>query len=258
VNSVQYTLADANRWAEFSGDYNPIHFDLEQARLRGEGLRVHGMRALLDIKQEIARAALGLDESAAYLRCVARLRQPVWCDTPYQLIRAGRKASIVHSDSGIASMSCQVSAVQSLVDGDKGESGTLEAVDIIRHGQTFSALQPHTQQWQFLDALLFRYLIHDSGLLRQQVLCHYFPENAQASFEAIFTQFPVVQTHQELVFDRRLLASWEPSISPEALVIHIEPALLINDAPGSALVRIAAHTHYQHAFISNAITLKIG
>ncbi|MDN6073746.1 MAG: MaoC family dehydratase, partial [Enterobacterales bacterium] len=187
MNSVQYTLADANRWAEFSGDYNPIHFDLEQARLRGEGLRVHGMRALLDIKQEIARAALGLDESAAYLRCVARLRQPVWCDTPYQLIRAGRKASIVHPDSGTASMSCQVSAVQSLVDGDNGESGTLEAVDIIRHGQTFSALQPHAQQWQFLDALLFRYLIHDSGLLRQQVLCHYFPENAQASFEAIFT-----------------------------------------------------------------------
>ena len=49
MNSVQYTLADANRWAEFSGDYNPIHFDLEQARLRGEGLRVHGMRALLEI-----------------------------------------------------------------------------------------------------------------------------------------------------------------------------------------------------------------
>ena len=45
---LHYTLADARQWAAFSGDENPIHFDLAAAREMGAGqLSVHGMRALL-------------------------------------------------------------------------------------------------------------------------------------------------------------------------------------------------------------------
>jgi hypothetical protein len=42
----------ARRWAGFSGDFNPIHFDIDRARLAGaDHLIVHGMLALLHIKQ---------------------------------------------------------------------------------------------------------------------------------------------------------------------------------------------------------------
>ena len=51
---LRYTLADAQQWAAFSGDENPIHFDYAAARAMGAGqLSVHGMRALLDVKRDV-------------------------------------------------------------------------------------------------------------------------------------------------------------------------------------------------------------
>lgn len=45
MKRLRYTLADARQWAAFSGDDNPIHFDLAAARAMGDGrLSVHGMR----------------------------------------------------------------------------------------------------------------------------------------------------------------------------------------------------------------------
>jgi len=37
VTLLHYTLADAQQWAAFSGDENPIHFDLAAARQMGAG-----------------------------------------------------------------------------------------------------------------------------------------------------------------------------------------------------------------------------
>lgn len=59
--NYHYSLNDAERWAEFSGDYNPIHFDLQQAQHLGQvQLTVHGMRAMLDIKYQLSTALLPL------------------------------------------------------------------------------------------------------------------------------------------------------------------------------------------------------
>ncbi|MBO1916418.1 MaoC family dehydratase [Providencia rettgeri] len=52
MRTLRYTLEDAKQWASFSGDDNPIHFDLEWVKAKGgDQLSVHGMRALLDVKQ---------------------------------------------------------------------------------------------------------------------------------------------------------------------------------------------------------------
>ena len=46
-----FNRSDAERWAAFSGDFNPIHFDLDAARALGtDHLIVHGMLALLHAK----------------------------------------------------------------------------------------------------------------------------------------------------------------------------------------------------------------
>ena len=50
--------AHIESWARFSGDFNPIHFDLEKARLAGSpAIIVHGMLPLLYVKQAVTRQA---------------------------------------------------------------------------------------------------------------------------------------------------------------------------------------------------------
>lgn len=83
--SIVFSTVDAERWAAFSGDRNPIHFDIEQARLLdADRLVVHGMVALLPIRQRIAqrRAPLGAD---SWQRLRVMFRLPVPQDTELDL-----------------------------------------------------------------------------------------------------------------------------------------------------------------------------
>ncbi len=92
---LTYTVQDAEAWAAFSGDYNPIHFDLQQARRIGVAqLSVHGMRAMLDMKRHLSTALLATapDQDGCTFR--ARLRQPVLCQTSYQLQIASKGSSV--------------------------------------------------------------------------------------------------------------------------------------------------------------------
>ncbi|MES2939463.1 MAG: MaoC family dehydratase [Pseudomonadota bacterium] len=51
MTDLAFGLPEVSAWAQFSGDYNPIHFDLHKARSAGlDGLVVHGMLASLPIK----------------------------------------------------------------------------------------------------------------------------------------------------------------------------------------------------------------
>jgi len=56
IQSRQFTFdsEQVKNWAEFSGDFNPIHFDLDWAqRLGVDNLVVHGMLAMLHLKQHL-------------------------------------------------------------------------------------------------------------------------------------------------------------------------------------------------------------
>lgn len=58
MNPLYFGAEAAKAWAAFSGDYNPIHFDPQFARntIGSEGTVVHGMLAMLGLKQASARA----------------------------------------------------------------------------------------------------------------------------------------------------------------------------------------------------------
>ena len=75
---IVFSTADAERWAAFSGDRNPIHFDIEQARLlEADRLVVHGMVALFPIRQRIAQGRAPVaGESWQRLRVMFRLPVP--------------------------------------------------------------------------------------------------------------------------------------------------------------------------------------
>lgn len=89
---LHYGHQDASRWAAFSGDYNPVHFDEAWVKARGgHALSVHGMRALLDVKRFISPPA----DSAPFLKCTVRLRRPLWRDTAYSLMREASERVVV-------------------------------------------------------------------------------------------------------------------------------------------------------------------
>ncbi|MCG7534487.1 MaoC/PaaZ C-terminal domain-containing protein [Pseudoalteromonas sp. OOF1S-7] len=51
---LEFGSDQVKNWADFSGDFNPIHFDLDWAqRLGVENLVVHGMLAMLHLKQHL-------------------------------------------------------------------------------------------------------------------------------------------------------------------------------------------------------------
>ena len=55
--TLGFDMPEVERWAQFSGDRNPIHFDLAHARAAGvDALIVHGMLAMLPMKQALSQA----------------------------------------------------------------------------------------------------------------------------------------------------------------------------------------------------------
>lgn len=253
---LQYSLQDAWQWAAFSGDFNPIHFDKQWVEKRGgEKLSVHGMLALLDVKQFMASGYHPLP----FVKCAVRLRKPLWCDTRYALQRDNSKtnaATVIDLADAHPAITCQLTPAMALPTSSIAGSTELSQPAQYTLQQAFAPLLPNAQQWHYLDALLFRHVLHDDSLLRQKVISPLLPGGT--TLEGIFTRYPVVQTHQETIFDAHLFAQWSPDIPQETLTIHTHDALVVGDISLGAIVRIAASTHYQNKGIWSAITLKIG
>lgn len=253
---LHYGHQDASRWAAFSGDYNPVHFDEAWVKARGgHALSVHGMRALLDVKRFISPPA----DSAPFLKCTVRLRRPLWRDTAYSLMREASErvvVSVKERAGGETCMSCQLTPEQGFPRDDGLSQRVLDSATLAGLHQSFQPLLPDAQQWHFLDALLFRHLLQDDALLHQPSVAAMLPDCP--SLEALFNRFPVMQTHQEVIFDSLLLEPWRANTLPPRLVIDTLPALVVGDLATGAVVRIAARTCYQQRFICSAVTLKVG
>lgn len=264
MRTLHYTLSDAQQWAMFSGDNNPIHFSLEAARaIGGSQLSVHGMRALLDVKQAVqAGLPYPLAGTEGYLKCQVRLRRPLWCETDWRLTSMVAKnrvlsgASVSHVDSDDACLSCQMSLAdgpEPLLDKQPSEITADQLLALQSH---FSNTWPEMGLWQFLDALLFRQLICDNALLRQENIAALLGQE-ESSLQQIFSHYPVLQTHQEVVFDTGLLESSLP-VSPESLSLWLLPSLVVGQIEQGAVVRIAACAKLNDLLMTNVVTLKVG
>lgn len=253
---LRYSLQDARQWASFSGDRNPIHFDRDWVKRQGgEALSVHGMRALLDVKQFLGSG----QHPVPYAKCTVRLRKPLWCDTRYRLQWDNGKANaatVIDMADGLPALTCQFTPATQLPVSDIYSSIALTVQTQRELQHAFAPLLPNAQQWHYLDALLFRHLLHDTALLRQPGISPLLP--GEMTLEGIFTRFPVVQTHQETVFEAPLFDRWQPEIPAETLILNTHDALVIGDISDGAIVRLVASTHYQNKGIWSAITLKIG
>ena len=80
-------------WARLSGDRNPIHFDRAAARrMHAADVVVHGMLAMLPVKQALGRAAACEPgpENATWIQFRSLLKAPVLRDRPVNLAMTHR------------------------------------------------------------------------------------------------------------------------------------------------------------------------
>ena len=82
---LRFSESQLLKWAQFSGDFNPIHFDIARAQQAGsEGIIVHGMLALLQIKQAVDKVQ-NPPAQGAWRSVKARLKLPLQQNAQYHL-----------------------------------------------------------------------------------------------------------------------------------------------------------------------------
>lgn len=256
-----YTRQDADAWAAFSGDYNPIHFDVEYARRMGLAhLSVHGMRALLDMKRALSVALLVGETKGDAYAFSARLRQPVLCQTPYRLQVAGRGAAVsgtlANGESGERCFSSKLAATAPLELEEGTPTSGLTALEM----QALVARFPGeatdiTQAWSFLDALLFQQLVVSPATLA--TFSAVLPELTATTLIDVFAQLPVVQTHHDVHFSARLLTPEGIGQLGAKLQYVIAPMLVMGDRQSGFVLRAAIQARTeQQPLMTSAITLK--
>lgn len=79
VSVLQYSYGDIANWARFSGDYNPIHFDVAASKRFGhDSVVVHGMLAVLQSLETVQASLRREDVAGQWLTVTQRLRIPIY------------------------------------------------------------------------------------------------------------------------------------------------------------------------------------
>lgn len=262
-----YSLRDAERWAAFSGDDNPIHFDVAEAKRFGlDGLCVHGMRAMLDVKSAFG-ASLEKDALASGgLVFSCRLREPVACGIPYQLsVRETRRHEQMQLSGSLLNVQTQRTGISSKLVSSKAlelspvvQSYTLGEDALTALYDRFLAVKsPAAPLWSFLDAALFRELVNAPETLA--TVHSLIPQPEVASLRDVFRRVQVVQTHHEVHFSPQLLSQWEESQRITSLYYSIQPTLVMGDKhAGLILVAGIQAWRLNEPLISVTVTLKTG
>lgn len=266
-DTLRYSLRDAERWAAFSGDYNPIHFDAAGAQRLGlTGLCVHGMRAMLDVKSALSDSWEKHPLTPEGLMFTSRLREPVLCDAPYQLpVRETLRddgvqlsASLRHAQTQQMSISSKLTATDALVLSPVTQGETLSAQELATlHTQFLAVGSPAVPAWSFLDAVLFRQLVNSPQTL--ETVRSLLPSVQATSLGDVFTRVHVVQTHHETHFPPRLLTKTGQGQRFCATDYAIRPTLVMGEKH-RGLVLLAGIQAWQggEPLMSVAVTLKTG
>ncbi|MFP5391655.1 MAG: MaoC family dehydratase [Gammaproteobacteria bacterium] len=161
MNSWHFDHAQIASWAQFSGDFNPIHFDIEKAMQAGSrSIIVHGMLPLLHVKQDIANRHDESDSWNQWLNIKCRLKSPLLRDArhEYMVRELGQKGKFSIRPIGKKEDLVQgtFSAEETIEPGiDTGEI-TLDSAMIGDRLAQFSRLFPEIDYlWIAIDSLVF-------------------------------------------------------------------------------------------------------
>jgi hypothetical protein len=252
---LTFTERDIARWARFSGDFNPIHFDLEAARAAGAGsVIVHGMLAVLATKGRCeAGFAAPKGEGTGWRRFRARFKKPVEARAAVALEQAdqteGRRFALVDAQDGARHVEGSFAACAPPQVADPGavtEILSLPAATLTERLASFASAYPEAQSpWLALDAVVFsEFLLRGLGaIMRLAGLAG--PD--KDSFAGISDGL-VVQTSHTVRFDAAVLGAGAPGLAPEAalscVIVAEAPADMGNALAGT--VKIICHAGAAH------------
>ena len=265
--SVRYTLRDAERWAAFSGDRNPIHFDAAEARRLGlDGLCVHGMRALLDVKAGLSQALEKHTLWSDGLLFTSRLRDPVLCAIPYQLSlnethtgdRVQISGNLVNSYTLQSSISSKLTEAKPLALSPVSQAKTLRGAALAALYRQFQAVENlPVPLWSFFDAVLFRQLVNAPETF--DTVHRLLPDHHATCLGDIFSRVQVVQTHHQTHFSPWLLQTAGNALQCEPLHYAIQPTLVMGEkAAGLVLVTGIQAWRINEPLMTVTVTLKTG
>lgn len=220
-------------WARLSGDRNPIHFDREAARrMDAADVVVHGMLALLPVKQRLGRTAG--DDGGQWVQFKARLKAPVLRDVPVTLAlgdRNGRVTFKLLAETGAAE---HVIGNVQRVDAPEWTSDAprhaLPAGDAEAWLHRFrEGLGQGFDDWVALDAMVFGdFIQHRIGAVFERLG----PEQRvpQPRIEHL-TSHLLLQTSHQIAFCDSLRACGELSPAIDYQIDHID----LIESPGEAV-----------------------
>ncbi len=211
MSALRFDAGAIKTWADFSGDYNPIHFDdriADEATGKG-GVVVHGMLAMMPLKALLSTQPW---EENGWLQWTAMLRQAMPLRSSYtvdtRVAQPGRKLRFKLTDADDAE--AKITGHCSVGEFDTAPYAGFQRTSVLPETARaelahFSALFPSSAAaWIAIDAMLFaRYIrYHADDAFRKELAQHFGTEKE----EALATGGLVtMQTHHACMFDRSLL-----------------------------------------------------
>jgi hypothetical protein len=258
-------MQDAEQWAAFSGDNNPIHFSVSAARQMGlDRLCLHGMRAMLDIKASLgaeARSIL-LQEPSLLFSC--RLDKPIFYQQGYVLqaeqlwrherLRLRSRLSDAINQEGC--LNAKLVTEPTLMQSFAGRDGEISRQEIASAAQQLSAMTgQRLDLWNVMDAVLFKQLIHSPATMCR--VRDVLPELDHAELSAALNQVQMVQTHHETSFASRLLIADTIAVFGDPLHFSIFPAQVVGKSHRGFILHIAIQAYEnEKALMRTSVTLK--
>jgi|GEM_PF-1702107 len=167
IASHSFSESELRKWASFSGDWNPIHFDIELARKNGlNSTVVHGMLAMLQAK----RMACEIIDDSGNIEINFSLRKPIPLQREmiYEVNEYEKHAnlSIKESDSGEVYYISSIKESRKVLLLDDRATIYRELPDAVLNEKRleFSEKYPDIPlDWIFLDALIFAIYVDGNG-----------------------------------------------------------------------------------------------
>ncbi|WP_112287197.1 MaoC family dehydratase (plasmid) [Rahnella variigena] len=261
---LTFSQEDALKWAAFSGDHNPIHFDAERAKALGmDSMTVHGMRAMHDMKNHLHNMLSSSVSTGEHYRFCVRLRQSVKYHVPHKILASCNtnngnvSGQLINTLTDEPCFSATLSSVSARPSSKMALMQCISGQEYRALYQQFSSgLNEQNCQWVFEDALLFRCLMQSTDVL--STLANVLPEMKAMTLHEMFEQLPVVQTHHEVHFSDALRHFLAPAAGySQAFRYDFQPPLVLGDRENGFIIRLGCQGGGDpENLLTTSITLK--
>ncbi|TCC04894.1 hypothetical protein E0L21_14825 [Kosakonia quasisacchari] len=258
MTDITYDGFHGKRWANFSGDYNPIHFDLlAVAKLNQAALIAHGMRVLADIQNElIYHAGIFSETYSAPIKFSAKFEKPVSCGTKYSLSHNGGEIKttfkLIDSSTGITHIRGAIFQANYPAFNDV----IAERILSKEYQDEAVALWPADIEQNyavFLSSVMFRELFRAKDWFPADFLNECTPVH---SLSALLSQEKVLQTHYDFYCHSSLFYREGQKI--EGLCLSIEKPLITGNASYGWLIQVQVTAkEKENTLMQISATLKV-